>query len=63
MSKEIFDEAIFDDLTYYFKSNCIRIRFHNFENVIKRSEKIKSGDKNPEEAKRLQNVLNQISTK
>ena len=36
---ELTDEVIIDDLTYYFKSNCIRIRFHNFENVTKCFEK------------------------
>ena len=52
-------------MIYYFKGNSTSKTFDDFNNGIKRFEKIKSGEMKLEETKKLQNVfksnLNEIS--
>ena len=54
--KELTDEVKQNDLTYYFKGNTARKRFHNFNNSIELFKKIKSGKIKLEKAKNQQNL-------
>ena len=62
---ELTNEISQNDLIYYFKGNSTSKTFDDFNNGIKRFEKIKSGEMKLEETKKLQNVfksnLNEIS--
>ena len=51
------DENKPDDLVYHFKNESASKRFDDFDKGIKYLEKIKSGDKKLEEAKKYQNVF------